>query len=419
MTTLKTKLLLLAVGLAVGLALGEVSLRIYSALVPRRSNILSRAWTPITVKDPRLGIRPNPAHPEHDDNGYRNAAILKEAFVVAMGDSHTYGTGVRPDQNWPSQLAAATGKTVYSMASGGWGPTQCLLLFDQALALHPRLIVLAWYDGNDFYDSFANVYYDHQLEDLKTSDPKAAGVIREAEAKELLKTRFSRVFRQQQGRDTEGDDGKATPSLGARTRDFLEEHSRLYRLCAVLCRAALRRLRHAEPGQPAGAGRPGPSYLQPFDSGSAHTVFEPAYRLFAMDLDEPRIAEGHRIGLEAIEKMKSLADAAGVHFLVLLLPTKELAFRQAVAGTPAYAGEYRECIDKEAYAREKAMEFLRSSGIRYLNPLPALQESLARGVPPYPGSSDGHPNPAGYRIIAGVVADDMKKQGLAVRDGSP
>src|SRR6185295_16150694 len=186
------KLLLLLAGLIFGLLLAEAGLRLYTLLAPRRSNILSRAWTPITVEDPRLGIRPNPKYPEHDEKGFRNASVPKEAFVVAMGDSHTYGTGVRRNQNWPSQLAAATGRTVYSIASGGWGPTQSLLLFDEALAFHPKLIVEATYDGNDLYDSFANVYYDHQLPDLKTADPAAAAAIREAEAKEALNVRFSR-----------------------------------------------------------------------------------------------------------------------------------------------------------------------------------------------------------------------------------
>jgi lysophospholipase L1-like esterase len=406
------KLLLLLAGLIFGLLLAEAGLRLYSFLAPRRSNILSRAWTPITIEDSRLGIRPNPKYPEHDEKGFRNGSVPKEAFVVAMGDSHTYGTGVRRNQNWPSQLSESTGRTVYSIASGGWGPTQSLLLFDEALALHPKLIVEAMYDGNDLYDSFANVYYDHQLADTKTADTAAAAAIREAEAKEALNVRFSKIFRGQQGLE-EGPSPNETPSAGARAKEFLREHSRVYRLTAVLFRSATRRMRQSKWESAAAHAKSGPTYEQPFQAGAVRTVFTPAYRLFAMDLDDPRIAEGLRISLESIRRMKERADRAGVPFLVLLLPTKELAFQSAAAGTAADAGDYRKCIEKEMRARERTVEFLKAAGIAFIDPVPALQASLARGVPPYPTSSDGHPNPDGYRVIAGLVGDEMAKRGLS------
>ena len=132
-----------------------------------------------------------------------------------------------------------------------------------------------------------------------------------------------------------------------------------------------------------------------------------------MDLSDPRLAEGFRISLEAIREMNARARKAGVPFLVLLLPTKEIVFREAAAGTPADAGDYRKTVEAEAGDRQKAADFLRQEGIPFLDPLPALQQSLAKGEPPYPASSDGHPNPAGYRIIAGMVAGEMKSRGLA------
>ncbi len=67
----------------------------------------------------------------------------------------------------------------------------------------------------------------------------------------------------------------------------------------------------------------------------------------------------------------------------------------------------------EETVRSQAMDFLRSHGIPFVDALPALRESLARGVQPYKESPDGHPNPAGHRVIADVVAEEMERRGLA------
>ena len=46
-----------------------------------------------------------------------------------------------------------------------------------------------------------------------------------------------------------------------------------------------------------------PTYCQVFSDGQFKTVFTSEYRLLALDLDDPRIAEGLRISLRAIQRM--------------------------------------------------------------------------------------------------------------------
>jgi lysophospholipase L1-like esterase len=110
--------------------------------------------------------------------------------------------------------------------------------------------------------------------------------------------------------------------------------------------------------------------------------------------------------------MNARSRAAGVTFLVLLIPTKELVFGDLVSGTPVDAGEYRREVDNEEILRAKTRTFLNREEIPYLDTLPALRESLANGVAPYPNSEDGHPNPAGYRAISRLVAAEMERRGL-------
>ena len=67
------------------------------------------------------------------------ASVPEVAFVVALGDSQTYGTGVRREENWPHRLQETIGRPVYGISCGGWGPVQGFLLMDQALALRGGL----------------------------------------------------------------------------------------------------------------------------------------------------------------------------------------------------------------------------------------------------------------------------------------
>jgi hypothetical protein len=414
------RLLLIAAGLAAGLLLAEFLLQLYALLAPRRADVLRRAKARISISDPRLGHRPNPDFPDHDERGYRNSAVPKEAFVVALGDSHTYGTGVRREENWPHRLEEKIGRTVYGISCGGWGPTQSLILFDEALALKPRLIVEAFYSGNDLWDSFDSVYGDRQLPELATKDPAAAEAIAAAEHREPLKQRYDRLYTLL---FEDGAAGEDRPPEGARrrtVRDLLRKHCKLYQLASIVRQRLSRATRPTgwevekkEAGT--GAGR---EYLRVFEHGPFRTIFTPAFRTAAMDLEDPRLAEGLRISLEALALMDERSRAAGTPFLVLLLSTKELAFRQEAAKAPP-PPDYWWVIEKEEIIRVKTIDFLKSRGIPFLDALPALQVSIARGVQPYQESLDGHPNPAGHRVIAGVVAAEMERRGLASAPRAP
>ena len=106
------------------------------------------------MTDDTLGHCPNPDFPGHDQWGYRNESVPAQADIVILGDSHTYGVGVEREEAWPHLLSDSTGATAYSIAFGGWGPGQHLLLMDKALSLRPKLIVEAIYTGNDLWDCF-------------------------------------------------------------------------------------------------------------------------------------------------------------------------------------------------------------------------------------------------------------------------
>jgi len=118
------------------------------------------------LKDPYTRVRAKPMIPEsmglgpHDLLGFRNRSIPNIADVIVIGDSQTYGNNAILEDNWPSQFARQLGKqrSVYAMATGGWGAVQYLDMFSHATIFRPRIMVIAFYSGNDPYESMSIAY---------------------------------------------------------------------------------------------------------------------------------------------------------------------------------------------------------------------------------------------------------------------
>ena len=128
------------------------------------------------LKDPYTNVRNKPLYFDastlgpHDILGFRNRGVPNVADVVVIGDSQTYGNNVYLSDNWPNQLATqlARKKTViYSMATGGWGAVQYLEMFRHATVFQPRVVVVAFYSGNDPHESLTMAYSQKRWESLR------------------------------------------------------------------------------------------------------------------------------------------------------------------------------------------------------------------------------------------------------------
>src|SRR5437667_5453104 len=77
------------------------------------------------VSDPVMSYVPSPsAMAGFDKWGFRNRQVPESADIVAVGDSHTYGNMARMVESWPYVLGRLTGRQVYNMGLGGYGPIQ-------------------------------------------------------------------------------------------------------------------------------------------------------------------------------------------------------------------------------------------------------------------------------------------------------
>jgi lysophospholipase L1-like esterase len=74
--------------------------------------------------------------------------------VVALGDSFTWCTGVRPEQAWPAQLERLLGERTANLGSPGIGLYEHLqILREYGVRQAPRVVVLSLYEGNDLRDA--------------------------------------------------------------------------------------------------------------------------------------------------------------------------------------------------------------------------------------------------------------------------
>lgn len=367
---------LLLVSTLVMVLAGEAALRV--AVNP--SDFLQA--TPID--DPALAHRIAPGASGHDALGFRNRELPAQADVVAIGDSNTYGVSAPRDGSWPAQLARELGRPVYNMGLGGYGPLQYLhLARTTARQFKPKVLVVGFYYGNDLMDAQIVAHSRPYWKDWKRSEGAAAEV----------------AFAPAE---------PATPKRFGALRTWLSQHSMVY---SVLRATVFQRFGAMEREAAVRASSPDVRWPWAEADGSVRTVFTPKDRLSVIDADQPAVREGLDISKAALAALQDEAKQQNVHLLVLLIPTKERAYCDHLAalgaGLPPSFG--RLCTAETADHAE-VTAFLAQRGIAMLDMTPALRQGIERHVQLYPPDADGHPQSAGYGVIAKAVAQALQRE---------
>ena len=91
-----------------------------------------------------------------DAEGFRNPATREQFDVAALGDSFTDAMTMAVEASWPMQLERKLGVAVQNYGTAGFGPRQELFVLKDYVAAHrPRVVVLAFFAGNDIFDAEA------------------------------------------------------------------------------------------------------------------------------------------------------------------------------------------------------------------------------------------------------------------------
>jgi hypothetical protein len=347
------------------------------------------------IPDPRLGVRLAPNAGGHDANGFRNDTVPDRADIVAIGDSQTYGLNARRSQAWPQTLAGLSGCSTYNMALGAYGPVQYWALVEDALELSPEFIVVGLYFGNDLYGAYHVVYQSDTYSRFRDAeaDPDLFNddISSRSEAIWNERTEFAARWE------------PPGPRWGA----FFRGKSAILRFLYE---------RGWWPGRnPADEdleykawAQAFPEYGAVYENGNVRVVLTTGYRLLGLDLDDPRIAEGLRITKEMILRIHAEADAADVASLVLLIPTSELVYADAMRmSQDGLDGTYGRLVQMETRARSEIVALCEEDGIEYVDALPALRAAVEQNERIYPSTGDGHPLALGYHLIASSVNEAL------------
>ncbi len=333
----KLRLTAVFVSLSLAVVLAEVVLRCVTHFpVNTLSNMIPHS---------NLGYVLDPKLDDVDANGFRNANVVAQADIVAIGDSHTQGFNAPADAAWPQLLAEQRQQTVYNMGVGGYGPLQYDVLIADALKLKPKQIIIGLYPGNDLGD--------------------VARGIRERHSEQEIHNSFRHALKYHTAT------GSALNQLVKRSRF----------------------------GRPAGFEIPHPQHPTFVSNRRIHSFSND------MDLTDPPIAAAFQQTIQILAKAQQQCTAAGVRLTVLLIPTREYVyFNSSSSGQSSWPDELRQMVQRESEVRTRLAAAVAQRQLDVVDPLTSLATALESESAIYSAHDEGHPLAEGYRVYAAAIA---------------
>ncbi len=361
---------LIMCGLSVGFAIvvAEVGLRLFPQLLPSVTQQFRLDAEPdqMGVAHPYIGhlhtpnndlVIPNrdfQAVHHTDGHGFRNVWPWPETTdIVFVGDSLTFGYGVEDGESWPAIIDAALPQArVINLGLIGASPEQYVRVYETfGVPLKPKLLVVGLFPGNDFWDAglFAK-WLSNGIGD-------------------------NYMAWRDYGRPLKSE------GRGKSLERFLKQHVVLYHVYRQ-ARHTYRDWRTGEPKQlrlsQGGQLQLSPRRLAGLTAGTRPERPEFGYVI------------------QALTRLKALAAAHKTHVVLVLQPDKEGIYLPLM-GVPA--------VDDAAHLRPE----LERLALDYVDVTPWFRQRAQAGEQLF-FETDGHPNGAGYRLIAEVVLNHVRQR---------
>jgi lysophospholipase L1-like esterase len=292
-----------------------------------------------------------------DGLGFRNSWPWPEqAEIAVLGDSLTFGQGVADDQAWPAVLARSLPhRHVVNLGLIGAGPQQYLRIYETfGIPLSPKVLLVGLFLRNDFWDA-----------DL-----------------------FDRWLNSGVGGNYMVWRNYGRPRRIASIRGKVGWNSHL-----LAKESYLFNLLHEVWGVGKRTPQPEPTVFRLADGTQLQLLPDDlASKTVGAQADRPEF----QLVLQALQRIQSIATANGTHPLVILQPSKEEVYLPLLGQDPP---------DPSAPLRQ-ALDHL---GLAYLDLTLAFRQRAAAGERLF-FEVDGHPNAAGYALIAELVLGHLKNR---------
>ncbi len=343
-------------------------------------------------------------YPLHTDReGFRNNATRDHIEVAALGDSFTDALTMPVESAWPSQLEQMIGLPVQNYGTAGFGPQQELLVLKDYAAHHePRVVVLAFFAGNDIHD---------------------------AEAFEAF---------QKTG-------GKAEPpTLGWPIKDIVSRADTWYVVNAVHSAVAVANPSPSNrdtqvPGAPPPTEISSPRFDRgmfavPVNGSTLRWAFMPPYlNLLTFSESDLAARPGWALTRDSLIAMQRVSHDIGAEFVLLFLPFKTQVYLPLLSRTFSrddlarafqfYLNRPMQAKDVEEMARHRLAHnalmsrFCEEAGIPFLDMTTALQMHVDAGENMY-FPDDSHLNEAGAAVVAQRLAEFLQDRALVSHAGA-
>ncbi len=311
----------------------------------------------------------------HDAWGFRNIRTPESAEIVCIGDSMTYGQAAPARDSWPAILGTISGRTVYNMGLGGYGPTQYLYLMrTKAIQLHPKTVIVGFYLGNDLSDVYIQVRFNKNWSTYGKFDGSDENV-----------PAFDLPFQPPPGKFLGG------------LRLWLSRQSLLY---ALLTRTSVFDFFRLRERRTAMAHDPGGFFTY---RDNKHNVFLNVSHAGSLDLTDPRMQSAMEITKQLMLDMRSVAEKNAFRLIVALIPTKERVYAKLL-NRAGYLDKYprlADAVHDEDTTRDEIAGFLHQTNIETVDLLPALETAVDERD--LYRLNELHPNKVGYRVIAVTI----------------
>jgi hypothetical protein len=276
----------------------------------------------------------------YDGRGFRNAADLRHAEIALVGDSYIEAPILEHPQSVAAQLARLEQQTIANFGMSGYGPQQELYVLERfVLPLRPRVVVWAFFEGNDIWDVEE---YEELRTVFDTQHPRLIDFWFRSLTRNLLSSILHRKRR-------------------CPTADVAEQYKGWY--------------------------------LNNEGQNSA-VYFMPRKQLSVQD--NPRIQRA----FELVAQGAQLSHEQGVQHLIVFIPIKDRVLDGLPNMTPAPALKAQPIDDLPQRLREFVS--LNAPHAGFLDLTPVFRQAAAKGLLPY-FEDDTHWNAEGHRLAAAAI----------------